>query len=253
MTRVQLRRVVACARRGSLVDNSASFDHILLRRWTRVTDHARLRPGDGRKGNKMDDECNRRIRRRRYRVRRLMERARGFVGMTCTCVAAALCVIMAVAMPYQATIRARAATVSMRGCRASMVWPVAAPHVTATFDPPPQPWNSGHRGIDLEASFGDELVAPADGSIAFAGSVAGKSVVTIRHKRVTSTFEPAETNLSVGSRVVQGRRFAEVRGTSDHCDGECVHWGIKSGDDEYLDPTAQTGLRKIVLMPVTET
>ena len=98
-----------------------------------------------------------------------------------------------------------------------------------------------------------DLLAPADGIIAFSGTVAGKSVVTIRHGRLTSTFEPAQTALPAGSRIGRGDRFATVAGESDHCGESCVHWGVRTGDERYLDPVGQAETRKIVLKPVTET
>lgn len=78
-------------------------------------------------------------------------------------------------------------------CRAVWLWPVGQPAVIADFDPPDRPWLSGHRGVDLQASDGDELYAPADGIISFAGSVGGKSVVSVNHGDLVSTFEPAHT------------------------------------------------------------
>ena len=58
--------------------------------------------------------------------------------------------------------------------------------------------------------------------------------------------------LPVGSGVEQGDRFAYVAGASDHCDGACIHWGLRNGNDAYLDPQARTESRKIVLKMVTE-
>ena len=203
-------------------------------------------------GDTMDDGHDGRMRRRRYLIRRLRERARGMARICLVGGVAVLCVAALTLMPYRTVTRARGDTAPDRGCRATMVWPVSAPKVTEAFDPPPQPWNPGHRGVDLAASDGETLLAPADGVIAFAGKVAGKSVVTIRHGALTSTFEPAETDLPVGSGVEQGDRFAYVAGASDHCDGTCVHWGLRNGSDAYLDPQARTGLRKIVLKMVTE-
>lgn len=139
-----------------------------------------------------------------------------------------------------------------RGCAATVSWPVADPQVTDGFDQPPRPWLPGHRGVDIRASPGGVLLAPADGVIAFAGQVAGKHVVTVRHGRLTSTFEPARTDSAVGAAVARGRPFATVEGASDHCGRECVHWGVKTGDDEYRNPTELASLRKIVVKPVTE-
>ncbi len=133
-------------------------------------------------------------------------------------------------------------------CQAKFVWPVTTVSVLRGFEPPAKPWLSGHRGVDLATRRGDELKAPAQGIISFAGTVAGKSVVSIRHGEMTSTFEPASTALSVGDAVRQGEPFAQVQGASDHCADSCVHWGIKR-QDGYLDPVAQTLHRRIALKP----
>ncbi|MFR9113888.1 MAG: M23 family metallopeptidase [Bifidobacterium bifidum] len=86
------------------------------------------------------------------------------------------------------------------------------PAVIADFDPPDRPWLSGHRGVDLQASDGDELYAPADGIISFAGSVGGKSVVSVNHGDLVSTFEPAHTEGVAGTAVRRGDVIGEVGG-----------------------------------------
>lgn len=139
---------------------------------------------------------------------------------------------------------------AIAGCSAAMAWPVEDPMVMRSFDGPAQPWLSGHRGVDLAATEGDTLIAPADGVISYAGSVAGKSVVSIAYRGLTLTFEPARTLLEVGAHVRRGVPFATVSGLSDHCDGRCVHWGIKRGARDYLDPELQVGNRRIALKPV---
>src|SRR5690349_8021915 len=58
-------------------------------------------------------------------------------------------------------------------------WPVAGPGgrvrpvVERGFEPPPEPWAAGHRGVDLGAAPGTEVVAAATGRVSFAGTVAG--------------------------------------------------------------------------------
>lgn len=136
-------------------------------------------------------------------------------------------------------------------CEPLMLWPVDDADVTASFDPPPEPWLAGHRGVDLVALPGAGLRAPEDGVIAFVGMVAGKSVVTVRHGSLTSTFEPARTGLTVGASVERGETFASVGGESDHCAGRCVHWGLRRADGGYVDPQARAAPTRIVLKPVT--
>src|SRR5690625_3060988 len=63
-------------------------------------------------------------------------------------------------------------------------WPVAGdpPEVAHPFDPPPRPWLPGHRGVDLSAEDGAEVRAAGPGTVAFAGHVAGRPVVSIQHR-----------------------------------------------------------------------
>ncbi|MBT1173436.1 peptidoglycan DD-metalloendopeptidase family protein [Bifidobacterium sp. MA2] len=136
-------------------------------------------------------------------------------------------------------------------CRAALSWPVDAPVVDDPFDGPDEPWLAGHRGVDLLAGEGDELIAPADGVIAFAGSVAGKRVVSIRtDDDLVLTFEPAVTDLPVGTEVRRNDPFGVVSTGSDHCFGDCVHWGVRRGRRDYLDPEAMAAKRRIGLKPV---
>lgn len=137
-------------------------------------------------------------------------------------------------------------------CRAGLLWPLAgARRVVRPFDGPAQPWLAGHRGIDLPAAAGEGIRAPADGVISYEGTVAGKNVVSIRHGATISSFEPASTTLSVGATVTAGTVFAQVEATgSDHCDHACLHWGVRRGKDDYLDPVEEATPRKTVLKPL---
>ena len=142
------------------------------------------------------------------------------------------------------------------GVSGGMAWPVGQPAVIADFDPPDRPWLSGHRGVDLQASDGDELYAPADGIISFAGSVGGKSVVSVNHGDLVSTFEPAHTEGVAGTAVRRGDVIGEVGGASDHCDGRCLHWGVRrvrlqneGTATTYLDPLARVRPMRIGLKP----
>ncbi|PST47736.1 peptidase M23 [Bifidobacterium callitrichos] len=137
-------------------------------------------------------------------------------------------------------------------CRVGLAWPLDEPVVAESFDGPAKPWLPGHRGVDLEAEEGEDIVAPGEGVISFAGEVAGKQVVSIRtDEGLTFTFEPAVTDLPRGTRVIRGERFGEVATGSDHCVGSCLHWGVRRGDRVYIDPTAMTGGRRIGLKPVS--
>jgi hypothetical protein len=72
------------------------------------------------------------------------------------------------------------------------VWPVDPPQVVRRFDPPPQPWLAGHRGVDLAAPPGSIVRAAGAGTIAFAGRIAGRGVVSVAHSNgLRTTYEPA--------------------------------------------------------------
>ncbi|NMM99827.1 peptidase, M23 family [Bifidobacterium sp. DSM 109958] len=170
------------------------------------------------------------------------------------CLGSALCLLLAVARaPYALATGDAAAD---EGCRAALSWPVGdgnvAPTIVRGFDAPEQPWLAGHRGVDLATAPGETLNAPADGVISFAGLVAGKQVVSIRHGPRLTTFEPAVGTLAVGASVTRGQPFAVVGESGDHCDGSCLHWGVREGERDYRDPAALAGTHRIRLRPVRE-
>ena len=113
-------------------------------------------------------------------------------------------------------------------------WPLSgSPVVQRGFDPPTVAWGSGHRGIDLAAKPGDAVLAAADGTVAFVGSIAGKPVISLDHGPVRTTYEPVISALQVGERVALGQVIGQV-GQGGHCRG-CLHWGLREGK-AYLNP-----------------
>src|SRR5438045_9674558 len=101
---------------------------------------------------------------------------------------------------------ASAASVASAG---GWTWPVVGP-VIQTFDPPDTPYGSGHRGIDIAASVGTTVVAPADGTVTFAGPVGGYLFLTIDHGGgLSSTYSWLSAQLvRKGDRVLQGQPVA---------------------------------------------
>ena len=121
-------------------------------------------------------------------------------------------------------------------------WPIAgAPVVQRGFDPPNVVWASGHRGIDIAVQPGVPILAAARGTVAFAGSIAGKPVVTIDHGSVRTTYEPVTTSLGIGERVAFGQVIGEL-GIGGHCGNRGLHWGLREGR-RYLDPLLLLGSR----------
>jgi murein DD-endopeptidase MepM/ murein hydrolase activator NlpD len=120
-------------------------------------------------------------------------------------------------------------------------WPLhGVPVVQRGFAPPALAWASGHRGADLVAKPGESILAAASGTVAFAGSLASKPVVSIDHGAVRTTYEPVITALRVGEAVALGQVIG-VLGTGGHCRG-CLHWGLREGKS-YLDPLLLLGGR----------
>jgi murein DD-endopeptidase MepM/ murein hydrolase activator NlpD len=130
-------------------------------------------------------------------------------------------------------------------------WPLSgSPVVQRGFDPPTAAWGSGHRGIDLVAKPGDAVLAAADGRVAFAGSIAGKPVISLDHGPVRTTYEPVISTLHVGEPVALGQVIGQVS-KGGHC-RDCLHWGLREGK-KYLNPLLLLGTGNGQLRLVAET
>ncbi|WP_434618589.1 M23 family metallopeptidase [Arthrobacter sp. A5] len=136
--------------------------------------------------------------------------------------------------------------------KAGWKWPLTPrPAVIRSFDPPAQPWLSGHRGVDLAAPPGSIVVAPAGGIVTFAGWVVDRPVLTITHPDgLRSSFEPVESGLSAGTAVAADEAIGTVA-ASRHCaPADCLHWGVRRGAD-YIDPLQfVTDRRPSILLPL---
>ncbi len=122
------------------------------------------------------------------------------------------------------------------------------------FDPPAAAWSPGHRGIDLDASVGDVVLAPADGTVTFAGVVVDRGVVTVDHGgALRSSVEPIAPSVQVGDRVREGEALGSVSDEPGHCAPDtCVHWGVRLGN-AYLNPLdVLDGYGPVVLLPLVE-
>ena len=115
--------------------------------------------------------------------------------------------------------------------------PVATPiRVVRPFQAPSGPYGPGHRGADLAASPGAPVVAAGDGVVAFAGPVAGRGVVVLRHADgVRTEYEPVAPTVRAGEQVAAGQRIGVLAGHHPGCAGSCLHWGALRGAT-YFDP-----------------
>lgn len=117
-------------------------------------------------------------------------------------------------------------------------WPVGGrPAVLRGWEPPATVYGRGHRGVDLAASPGIPVRAVAAGRVSFAGTVAGKGVVSVElaGTDLRTTYEPVTASVPKGAEVAAGEVVATVAPTGSHCTTTCVHWGLRRGET-YLDP-----------------
>jgi hypothetical protein len=131
-------------------------------------------------------------------------------------------------------------------------WPVAAPHpIVRPFLAPLTRYSTGHRGIDIGAA-DTRLVAPADGTVHFAGTVVDRGVLSIAHPGgLISSYEPVVTTLEKGDRVRRGDPVGTLQ--PGHCSMLCLHFGVRLGG-EYVSPLLYLGdLQRSVLLPTRAT
>lgn len=120
-------------------------------------------------------------------------------------------------------------------------WPIQNARLSVGFDRPPQNWLPGHRGVDLVGKSGDRVLAASNGVVTFAGTVAGKGVVVIKHGSLRTTYEPVSALVLVGSSVRVGELIGRLAPGQSHCATQstviCLHWGLLRGE-KYLNPLA---------------
>ena len=132
-------------------------------------------------------------------------------------------------------------------------WPLTPPSVVRRFDPPPQPWLAGHRGVDLAATPGVTVRAAGTGTVTFAGRVAGRGVVSVAHTGgLRTTYQPVTASVTVGDVVTTGTPLGTLDVGHPGCPAAaCLHWGLRRGD-LYLDPLALLGLGRVRLLPAAQ-
>ena len=132
-------------------------------------------------------------------------------------------------------------------------WPMNPARLSSGFDRPAQNWLPGHRGVDLIGQGGDKVLAAGNGVITFAGLVAGKDVVVIKHGKLRTTYEPVTASVTVGSRVRVGDVIGTLVPGESHCSSKttvsCLHWGLIRGE-KYLNPLSLVQ-KRVRLLPKT--
>lgn len=137
--------------------------------------------------------------------------------------------------------------------------------VIRPFTKPVQRWSPGHRGVDLVTdSANAPVLAPAEGTVVFAGKVVDRTVMVLEHPGgLRSSFEPVTDPLPVGTQVAAGDKIATLDPHLHHCtQSPCLHWGVRRGGDhnngsgknaEYINPLTLLGPQQpSILLPVDE-
>lgn len=149
------------------------------------------------------------------------------------------------------TFRGEAVLRGPVGGEAGFRWPVDGARVVRPFDPPARPWLAGHRGVDVAARSGAVVHAAGPGIVVYAGRIAGRGVVSIRHAGdLRTTYEPVDVDgrLRPGDPVATGTPLGVLAG--GHCRTDaCLHWGLRRGE-QYLDPLSLLGLGRVRLLPL---
>lgn len=112
------------------------------------------------------------------------------------------------------------------------------PDIVTPFRPPAEKWGTGHRGVDLAAPAGSQIRSAGSGVVAFAGRLADRNLVSVKHSaELRTTYEPVLPLVAVGQHVVAGQPIGILQPGHPPCaPGACLHWGARIGAETYLDP-----------------
>ena len=145
-------------------------------------------------------------------------------------------------------------------CRADagrLQWPLQPASVTRAFDAPAPDWQRGHRGVDLAGIPGQPVYAAGPGTVAFAGLLAGRPVVSIQHPGgLRTSYEPVQPAVRTGQRVDVTTGIGRLIGGHPGCPAAaCLHWGAMWGPAQradYVDPLGLLAATPVRLKPLNE-
>lgn len=125
----------------------------------------------------------------------------------------------------------------------------SASNVTRRADIPEKNWLPGHRGVDLAARTGQEILSAEAGVVAFTGVVAGVPVVSVDHADgIRTTYQPVHATVRIGDEVKEGQPIGRL--ASPSADHAGLHWGARTGKDTYINPLSLLDAPQIRLKPV---
>ncbi|TQM14504.1 murein hydrolase activator EnvC family protein [Pseudonocardia kunmingensis] len=136
---------------------------------------------------------------------------------------------------------------------ARYAWPLLpAPAVAVPFRAPEHVYGPGHRGVDLTGTADQAVLAARGGTVVFAGPVAGRGVVSVQHDDgLRTTYEPVRPLVAAGAVVRAGDVLGQLEAGHPACaPAACLHWGLRRGRQEYLDPLVLLRPPHVRLLPV---
>lgn len=105
-------------------------------------------------------------------------------------------------------------------------------------------YGSGHRGIDLPAAIGTEVLAPVTGLISFTGTVGYRETITIAAGGIRYSMEPVCSDLAEGTEILLGDAVGQVcepdASYQWHCETSCLHFGTRNSEG-YFSPLLLLG------------
>ncbi|TWF74586.1 peptidase M23-like protein [Pseudonocardia hierapolitana] len=138
---------------------------------------------------------------------------------------------------------------------ARYAWPLLpVPTIATRFRAPPHPYGRGHRGVDLVGTAGRPVLAARAGTVVFAGRIGARSVVSVDHDDgLRTTYEPLQPAVRPGSVVRAGDVLGLLEPGHPGCAAAaCLHWGVRRGPHEYLDPLVLLRPLEVRLLPVPD-
>ncbi|MFI5907218.1 M23 family metallopeptidase [Dactylosporangium sp. NPDC051541] len=171
----------------------------------------------------------------------------GLLVVAATAIAAASAVIAAASSALAAPKPAAAQEEASAPFEAPLDGPVT---VTRGFQPPSDRYAAGHRGVDLAGVDGQTVRSAGPGTVLFAGMVGGRPAVSVAHANgMRTTYAPVEPSVVRGQKVSAGTPIGRLR--PGHCPaGVCLHWGLRTSDDVYLDPMSLLRPPRVRLYPI---
>ena len=137
-----------------------------------------------------------------------------------------------------------------------LTWPLRPrPAVLRAFDAPSPNWQRGHRGVDLAAAPGQPVFSAGQGTVVFAGDLAGRPVVSVAHPGgLRTSYEPVQAVVRAGQLVSAGSVIGALQPGHAGCAAPaCLHWGAMWGPAaraDYVDPVALVVTTPIRLKPL---